>query len=48
MLPLLLIIAALDSILGGFASPTEAVGVGAFAALLLALLRGRLTQKVLG
>ncbi|MFC6762577.1 TRAP transporter large permease subunit [Sulfitobacter porphyrae] len=39
--PLLLIIAVLGSIIGGFASPTEASGVGAFAALVLGLVRGR-------
>ncbi len=47
-LPLLLIVAVLGSIIGGFASPTEASGVGAFAALLLALFRGRLSLSVLG
>jgi len=47
-LPLILIISVLGSIIGGFASPTEASGVGAFAALMLALLRGRLTPRVLG
>lgn len=46
--PLLLIIAVLGSIIGGFASPTEASGVGAFAALVLGLVRGRLNMKVLG
>lgn len=35
--PLVLIIAVLGSILGGFATPTEASAVGAFGALLLAL-----------
>lgn len=33
--PLLLIVAVLGSILGGYATPTEAAGVGAFGALLL-------------
>ena len=47
-LPLILIISVLGSIIGGFASPTEASGVGAFAALLLGLLRGRLSARVLG
>lgn len=46
--PLLLIIAVLGSIIGGLASPTEASGVGAFAALLLGVLRGRLNLRVLG
>ncbi|TDK48110.1 TRAP transporter large permease [Antarcticimicrobium luteum] len=46
--PLILIVAVLGSIIGGFASPTEAAGVGAFAALLLGLVRGRLSLDVLG
>ena len=37
--PLLLIFAVLGSILAGFATPTEAAGVGGMGALLLALLR---------
>lgn len=37
--PLLLIVAVLGSIMAGFATPTEAAGVGAVGALLLALLR---------
>jgi tripartite ATP-independent transporter DctM subunit len=41
--PLLLILAVLGSILGGFATPTEAAGVGAIGALLLAVLRRALT-----
>jgi len=45
--PLALIIAVLGSIFGGFATPTEASGVGAFGALLLALFRGELKFKVL-
>ncbi len=45
--PLLMIIAVLGSILGGIATPTEASGVGVAAALLLGLLRGRLTRKTL-
>ncbi|MFK7752842.1 MAG: TRAP transporter large permease subunit [Sedimentitalea sp.] len=45
--PLLMIIAVLGSIIGGLASPTEAAGVGAFAALLLGLVRGRLSLPVL-
>ena len=47
-LPSLIIIAVLGSILGGLATPTEASGVGAFAALLLGLLRGRLDRTTLG
>jgi tripartite ATP-independent transporter DctM subunit len=45
--PLLLIVAVLGSILGGFATPTEAAGVGAGGALVLALLRGVLNREVL-
>ena len=37
--PLILIVAVLGSILGGFATPTEAAGVGATGALLIALQR---------
>lgn len=37
--PLLLILAVLGSIMGGFATPTEAAGVGAVGAILLALLK---------
>lgn len=40
--PLLLIFAVLGSILGGFATPTEAAAVGAVGALVLALERGQL------
>ena len=40
--PVVLIIAVLGSILGGFATPTEAAGVGAFGATLLAFLKGKL------
>ncbi|NVK54983.1 MAG: TRAP transporter large permease subunit [Alteromonadaceae bacterium] len=45
--PLILIVVVLGSILAGFATPTEAAGVGAGGALLLALLRGRLSKKML-
>jgi len=45
--PLLMIVAVLGSIIGGLASPTEAAGVGAFAALVLGLVRGRLSLPVL-
>ncbi len=45
--PLLLILAVLGSIFLGFATPTEASGVGAFGATLLAALNGRLTWDVL-
>jgi tripartite ATP-independent transporter DctM subunit len=43
--PLLLILAVLGSILGGFATPTEAAGVGAAGALLIALSRRALTLE---
>jgi tripartite ATP-independent transporter DctM subunit len=45
--PLALIVAVLGSILGGYATPTEAAGVGAAGALLLALSRRALTREVL-
>ncbi len=45
--PLLLIVAVLGSILGGFATPTEAASVGAVGALLLVLLRGRFDFNIL-
>ncbi|MBN1104808.1 MAG: TRAP transporter large permease subunit [Deltaproteobacteria bacterium] len=45
--PALLVLAVLGSILGGIASPTEAAGVGAFGALLLALAKRKLTWAVL-
>jgi tripartite ATP-independent transporter DctM subunit len=41
--PLLLIITVLGSILGGFATPTEAAGVGAMGALLLAIYKRALS-----
>ncbi|MFW2403338.1 MAG: TRAP transporter large permease [Gammaproteobacteria bacterium] len=41
--PLALIVAVLGSIIGGFATPTEAAAVGAVGALFLAALRGELT-----
>jgi tripartite ATP-independent transporter DctM subunit len=46
--PLLLIVAVLGSILGGYATPTEAAGVGAAGSLLLALVYRVLGLKVLG
>ncbi len=45
--PLTMIIAVLGSILAGVATPTEASGVGVFAALLLSALRGRLDRFML-
>jgi len=43
--PLILIFAVLGSILGGFATPTEAAGVGAAGALLIAMQRRGLTVE---
>ncbi len=43
--PLILIFAVLGSILGGFATPTEAAGVGAMGALLIAIMRGALSLE---
>ncbi|MCO6391237.1 TRAP transporter large permease subunit [Aliihoeflea aestuarii] len=45
--PLLLIMAVLGSILGGIATPTEASSVGAVGAMLLAILRGRMSFTML-
>jgi tripartite ATP-independent transporter DctM subunit len=45
--PLLLIFIVLGSILGGFATPTEAAGVGAAGALVLALINKQLTLQKL-
>jgi tripartite ATP-independent transporter DctM subunit len=45
--PLLLIVAVLGSILGGWATPTEAAGVGAAGALLLGIFYRRLDFTVL-
>ncbi|MFO7646983.1 MULTISPECIES: TRAP transporter large permease subunit [Halomonas] len=45
--PVLLIVAVLGSILGGFATPTEASAVGAFGAFVLALANRRLTLPIL-
>ena len=45
--PLFLMVAVLGSIFAGLASPTEAAGVGASGAMLLCLLRGRLSLRVL-
>jgi tripartite ATP-independent transporter DctM subunit len=42
---LLLILAVLGSIIGGVATPTEAAGVGALGALLLAAIRGQITRS---
>jgi tripartite ATP-independent transporter DctM subunit len=45
--PVLLIFAVLGSILGGFATPTEAAAVGAVGAVLLALVQGRCSLQVM-
>ncbi|SDW21108.1 TRAP transporter large permease [Thiocapsa roseopersicina] len=45
--PLFLVVAVLGSILGGFATPTEAASVGAVGALILAAARGRLTVSTM-
>lgn len=45
--PLVLIIAVLGSILGGFATPTEASAVGAFGAMILAWAYGKLNLPML-
>ena len=44
--PIILIVAVLGSIFGGVATPTEASGVGALGATLLALFNGKLNRKV--
>jgi tripartite ATP-independent transporter DctM subunit len=45
--PLLLILAVLGSIIGGLATPTEAASVGAFGAIILALLCGGFSLQTL-
>jgi len=45
--PSLLIVLVLGSIIGGFATPTEAASVGAFGALVLAIVKGQLSFPVL-
>lgn len=45
--PIALILAVLGSIFFGIATPTEASGIGAFGATLLALFNGRLSMRVL-
>ncbi|WP_421132499.1 TRAP transporter large permease [Alteromonas sp. A079] len=45
--PLVLILLVLGSILSGYATPTEAAGVGAMGALVLALTQRKLTRHVL-
>lgn len=46
--PIFLIALVLGSILFGFATPTEAAGVGAFGATILAVINRRFTVKLLG
>ncbi len=45
---ILLILLVLGSVFGGYATPTEAAGVGAFGAFLLAFLKGKITYKNFG
>ena len=45
--PVGLILAVLGSIFFGIATPTEAAGVGAFGAILLAFVRGQLSRRVM-
>ena len=45
--PVFLIVLVLGSIFAGWATPTEAAGVGAFGSIVLALFNGTLTNKVL-
>ncbi len=45
--PMLLIVTVLGSIVSGFATPTEAAGVGAIAALILAYSKQQLNRRVL-
>jgi TRAP-type mannitol/chloroaromatic compound transport system permease large subunit len=45
--PIFLIVMVLGSIFGGWATPTEAAGVGAFGAMILAAFNGTLNFKVL-
>jgi len=45
--PVALIVVVLGSILSGAATPTEAAGVGAFGATLLALAKGKLNRSIL-
>ncbi len=47
VLPFLLILLVLGSIFGGYATPTEAAGVGALGAILLTLSQGRLSLSIL-
>ena len=45
--PVFLIVLVLGSIFGGWATPTEAAGVGSFGAILLAWMKGALSRKTM-
>jgi tripartite ATP-independent transporter DctM subunit len=45
--PIFLVVLVLGSIFGGWATPTEAAGVGSFGAMLLAAVRGKLGNRTL-
>ena len=45
--PVFLIVLVLGSIFGGWATPTEAAGIGAFGSIILALVNGTLSKTVL-
>ena len=45
--PIFLVVMVLGSIFAGWATPTEAAGVGAFGSIILALFNGTLTKEVL-
>ena len=45
--PIFLVVMVLGSIFAGWATPTEAAGVGAFGSIVLAIFNGTLTRKVL-
>ncbi len=45
--PIFLIVLVLGSIFAGWATPTEAAGVGAFGSIVLAMVNGTLTKKVM-
>ncbi len=47
ILPILLVMVVLGSIIAGAATPSEAAGLGAFGAMLCALVKGRLTWRAL-
>ncbi len=46
LLPFVLVVAVLGSILGGWATPTEAAGIGALGATLLTIFQGKFTLKI--